>query len=339
MAKVSVIIPIYKVEKYLSRCLDSVVNQTLEDIEIVLVDDGSPDSCPEICDRYAKKDSRIKVIHKKNEGLGYARNSGMLIATGEYIAFLDSDDYVSKDMYEKVYSELKRTDADCCVTGYVVKKDSGDEIRKENPLGTAVYKNDDIIIKVLAGMLGSKPNQARDTDVGMSVWKCVYRKELLQEKGILFPSERESISEDIIFQIRVLPQVKRVCTLSEGMYYYCENSNSQSLTKTYSKDKFDRYKKLYNVELEMLSKIKFCEETRLRATRMFLGNTRVCIKQICQSTENSKQEKKTLLQAICDDKEIQDVLKWYPWKDNPLRQKIVTLLIKKKCVRLIMWLV
>lgn len=339
MAKVSVIIPIYKVEKYLSRCLDSVVNQTLEDIEIVLVDDGSPDSCPEICDRYAKKDSRIKVIHKKNEGLGYARNSGMLIATGEYIAFLDSDDYVSKDMYEKVYSELKRTDADCCVTGYVVKKDSGDEIRKENPLGTAVYKNDDIIIKVLAGMLGSKPNQVRDTDVGMSVWKCVYRKELLQEKGILFPSERELISEDIIFQIRVLPQVKRVCTLSEGMYYYCENSNSQSLTKTYSKDKFDRYKKLYNVELEMLSKIKFCEETRLRATRMFLGNTRVCIKQICQSTENSKQEKKTLLQAICDDKEIQDVLKWYPWKDNPLRQKIVTLLIKKKCVRLIMWLV
>lgn len=339
MAKVSVIIPIYKVEKYLSRCLDSVVNQTLDDIEIVLVDDGSPDSCPEICDRYAKKDSRIKVIHKKNEGLGYARNSGMLIATGEYIAFLDSDDYVSKDMYEKVYSELKRTDADCCVTGYVVKKDSGDEIHKENPLGTAVYESDDIITKVLAGMLGSKPDQARDTDVGMSVWKCVYRKELLQDKGILFPSERELISEDIIFQIRVLPQVKRVCTLSEVMYYYCENSNSQSLTKTYSKDKFDRYKKLYNVELEMLSKIKFCEETRLRATRMFLGNTRVCIKQICQSTENSKQEKKTLLQEICDDKEIQDVLKWYPWKDNPLRQKIVTLLIKKKCVRLIMWLV
>lgn len=339
MAKVSVIIPIYKVEKYLSRCLDSVVNQTLDDIEIVLVDDGSPDSCPEICDRYAKKDSRIKVIHKKNEGLGYARNSGILIATGEYIAFLDSDDYVSKDMYEKVYSELKRTDADCCVTGYVVKKDSGDEIHKENPLGTAVYESDDIITKVLAGMLGSKPDQARDTDVGMSVWKCVYRKELLQDKGILFPSERELISEDIIFQIRVLPQVKRVCTLSEVMYYYCENANSQSLTKTYSKDKFDRYKKLYNVELEMLSKIKFCEETRLRATRMFLGNTRVCIKQICQSTENSKQEKKTLLQEICDDKEIQDVLKWYPWKDNPLRQKIVTLLIKKKYVRLIMWLV
>lgn len=339
MAKVSVIIPIYKVEKYLSRCLESVVNQTLDDIEIVLVDDESPDSCPEICDRYAKKDSRIKVIHKKNEGLGYARNSGMLIATGEYIAFLDSDDYVSKDMYEKVYSELKRTDADCCVTGYVVKKDSGDEIHKENPLGTAVYESDDIITKVLAGMLGSKPDQARDTDVGMSVWKCVYRKELLQDKGILFPSERELISEDIIFQIRVLSQVKRVCTLSEVMYYYCENANSQSLTKTYSKDKFDRYKKLYNVELEMLSKIKFCEETRLRATRMFLGNTRVCIKQICQSTENSKQEKKTLLQEICDDKEIQDVLKWYPWKDNPLRQKIVTLLIKKKCVRLIMWLV
>lgn len=339
MAKVSVIIPIYKVEKYLSRCIESVVNQTLEDIEIVLVDDGSPDSCPEICDNYAKKDSRIKVIHKKNEGLGYARNSGMSIATGEYIAFLDSDDYISRDMYEKVYSELKRTSADCCVTGYVVKKDSGKEIYKENPLGTASYKGDDVITKVLAGMLGAKPEQIRDTDVGMSVWKCVYRKELLQEKGILFPSERELISEDIIFQIRVLPYVKCVCTLSEGMYYYCENLNSQSLTKTYSKDKFERYKKLYNSELEMLSKINFSEETKLRATRMFLGNIRVCIKQICQSIEISKSEKKFLLQDICSDKEFQDILKWYPWEKNPLKQRIVTLLLKRKCVQLIMWLI
>ena len=334
MAKISVIIPVYKVEKYLSRCIESVVNQTLEDIEIVLVDDGSPDLCPSMCDTYAKEDKRIKVIHKKNQGLGYARNSGMAIATGEYIAFLDSDDYIRSDMYEKIYDELKRTNANCCVTGYIVKKDSGEEVYKKNPLGTTIYEGTDIIKRVLAGMLGSKPEQVRDTDVGMSVWKCVYKREILQKNKIFFPSERELISEDIIFQIRAIPYVKRVCTLTDGMYYYCENLTSQSLTKTYSKDKFERYKKLYNTEIEMLSKI----ETRLRVTRMFLGNTRVCIKQICQSAELTKSEKKALLRIICDDDEIQDILNWYPWKVNPAKQKVLTLLIKGKCVQLIMWL-
>ena len=100
MAKVSVIIPVYKVEEYLERCVQSVLNQTLKDIEIVLVDDGSPDNCPKMCDEFAKKDSRIKVVHKNNEGLGKARNSGLEVATGEYVAFVDSDDYVHPEMYE-----------------------------------------------------------------------------------------------------------------------------------------------------------------------------------------------------------------------------------------------
>ena len=92
--KVSIIVPVYNVEKYLDRCMESLLNQTLKDIEIILVDDGSPDNCPQICDEYAKKDSRVKVVHKVNAGLGYARNSGLDVASGEYVAFVDSDDYV-----------------------------------------------------------------------------------------------------------------------------------------------------------------------------------------------------------------------------------------------------
>ena len=110
--KVSIIVPIYNVEKYLHQCVNSLLNQILKDIEIILVDDESPDNCPAMCDEYAKQDSRIKVIHKKNEGLGYARNSGLEIATGEYIAFVDSDDYVELDAYQKLYSIAvdKKTD-------------------------------------------------------------------------------------------------------------------------------------------------------------------------------------------------------------------------------------
>ena len=92
---ISVIVPIYNVEKYLARCVDSIVNQTYKNLEIILVDDGSPDLCPQMCDDYAEKDSRIKVVHKKNGGLSDARNAGMAVSTGEYISFIDSDDYVS----------------------------------------------------------------------------------------------------------------------------------------------------------------------------------------------------------------------------------------------------
>ena len=101
--KVSIIVPVYGVELYLDRCLQSLLRQTLKDIEIILVDDGSPDRCPQMCDVYALKDCRIKVIHKNNSGLGEARNSGLEIATGEYIAFVDSDDYVENNMYECLY--------------------------------------------------------------------------------------------------------------------------------------------------------------------------------------------------------------------------------------------
>ena len=105
--KVSVIVPIYNVEHYFMRCIESLIHQSLKDIEIIFVDDESPDNCPKICDEYAKEYANIKVIHKKNQGLGMARNSGLEIATGEYVAFLDSDDFVDTAMYEALYRKAK----------------------------------------------------------------------------------------------------------------------------------------------------------------------------------------------------------------------------------------
>lgn len=110
--KVSIVVPVYKVEEYIDRCLDSLLNQTLKDIEIILVDDGSPDNCPKICDEYAQKDARVRVVHKQNEGLGYARNSGMEVAVGEYIAFVDSDDFVDIRMFEELYDVARGNDSD-----------------------------------------------------------------------------------------------------------------------------------------------------------------------------------------------------------------------------------
>ena len=122
---ISIIVPIFNVEKYLDRCMDSLLNQTLKDIEIIMVDDGSPDNCPKMCEEYAKKDNRVKVVHKKNGGLGYARNSGLDVAMGEYVAFVDSDDYVDSSMYETLWNEACASSADAVFCGFKTEQRNG----------------------------------------------------------------------------------------------------------------------------------------------------------------------------------------------------------------------
>lgn len=122
---ISVIVPVYKVEKELGRCVDSLLNQTYKNLEIILVDDGSPDKCPEMCDSYAKQDGRIVVIHKENGGLSDARNAGLKIVKGEYIAFVDSDDWVETDFIETLYQNAKKENADISIVGYTLVWESG----------------------------------------------------------------------------------------------------------------------------------------------------------------------------------------------------------------------
>jgi glycosyltransferase involved in cell wall biosynthesis len=122
---ISVIIPVYKVEKYINRCVESVLVQNYHNIEVILVDDGSPDNCGIICDRYADKDSRVKVIHKTNGGLSDARNAGLNIATGQYICFIDSDDYIEKDMLKDMYDNIVRTGADITICNYCAVDNEG----------------------------------------------------------------------------------------------------------------------------------------------------------------------------------------------------------------------
>ena len=121
--KISIIIPVYKVEDYLETCIDSILAQTYKNLENILVDDGSPDSCGSICDRYARVDARIRVIHKENAGVARARNDGLDIATGDYISFIDSDDWIAPDTYECLHRELKKQGADCAVGGCVTVYD------------------------------------------------------------------------------------------------------------------------------------------------------------------------------------------------------------------------
>ena len=224
MKKVSIIVPVYKVENVLERCIKSLINQTLKEIEIILVDDKSPDKSPKICDEYAKKDSRIKVIHKEhNEGAGYARNSGLRIATGEYIGFVDSDDYISKDYYEKLYNRAKKYSAEIAYANVKVVDNNGkmsDTTNNNIPFKENYVNADKVLLAIL------NPN-IRER-LSPSVWRAIYKSKIIKNNNILFFSEREIFSEDTIFNVEFLNDSTKATFVKDTYYYFCINENSLS---------------------------------------------------------------------------------------------------------------
>ena len=193
---VTVVIPIYNVEKYLNRCIESVIGQTYENLEIILVDDESPDNCPQICEDWKNRDNRIKVVHKKNAGLGYARNTGIDCATGEYICFVDSDDYVAADMVEKTYKCAEQYNADIVLYGYNVVDSNGKKVKEciPKPYKT-FYKNEEIQKYVLPNMIATDPNAG--DEFWMSMCGGLFSMRLINEANWRLASERDIISEDV----------------------------------------------------------------------------------------------------------------------------------------------
>lgn len=220
--KISVIIPIYNVEKYLKRCLNSVVNQSYKNIEIILVDDGSPDKSGEICDEYAKKDSRIRVIHQQNAGLPEARNSGLKIATGDYIGFVDSDDYISIDMYECLASQVKRLNADIACCGIYRVFDEGRRIEK-----TSRHKNEAVFSREEAFI----EFQLYDS-IGPAAWNKIFRRNLFGD--IRFrPYKR---LEDFWYVGKCISRADRISYSPVYGYNYMIRKNSITHSKFREKD-------------------------------------------------------------------------------------------------------
>ncbi len=176
--KISVVLPIYNVEKYLEKCMESIFNQTYKNLEIILVDDGSPDGCPALCDSFAQKDSRICVVHKQNGGISDARNAGIAAATGEYISFVDPDDYVENDYIEYLYSLIKKYDCKMSLCQHTVKFESGREICYGKD-GDALLTSKECIERMLY-------NDVIDTSCWAKLFSADLAKKFLYPKGKLF---------------------------------------------------------------------------------------------------------------------------------------------------------
>lgn len=223
--KVSVIVPIYNVEPYLEQCVSSIRNQTLQEIEIILVDDGSPDHCPEMCDRFALEDDRIHVIHQKNQGVSTARNNGLKIATGEWIAFCDPDDWMDETELSILYDAAMRENADVAMCSYYRTMKNGGVVPVKlltTPVSSRVFAGNpviDLAYECMAG--GYLREQGKQvfavTNRLVVPWGRIYRAKSV--RGIKFP-EGLHPHEDLIYSLKAFCSVSKVVVLNKPLHYY-----------------------------------------------------------------------------------------------------------------------
>ena len=313
--KISIIVPVYNVEKYLERCVESLVNQTYQNIEIILVDDKSPDSSGMLCDRLAQKDSRIKVVHKeKNEGLGFARNTGIENASGDYILFVDSDDYLDLKTCEITLEKLNRSNADiCCFMSVDVYKDyeaQHNYIEKET-----VYEKSRIANGFLTRSIASNESED-DKTIGISACMALYKASLFENKSLRFVSEREYLNEDLIFRIELCKHINKALIIPDNLYYYFHNSGT--LTTSYKENRFDDSCKMF-VKVNEMIKAYDCEELCKRSIRYFMLNTMVSIKQEVREYGASSIK---AIKEICKNELLCGALKQYPISKMPFSYRL-----------------
>ena len=224
----SVIVPIYNVEKYLDKCIQSIVDQTYSNIEIILVDDGSPDNCPAMCDEWAKRDSRIKVIHKKNGGLGYARNAGLDVATGVYVAFVDSDDHIAPQMYETLMKKAIEYDIDVVKSGFTREYDSG-KVETFIDMEARIDIGKEAVLELIPLHV---PKYGRTLTYTCTSCTSVYKRNIVPR----FVSERQYVSEDLIFTVECLLRATSFAYIPES--YYCYFIRHGSITHLYNEKTF-----------------------------------------------------------------------------------------------------
>lgn len=237
---ISVIVPVYKVEKFLRKCIESIVNQTYKNLEIILVDDGSPDGCPEICDEYARRDPRIKVVHKTNGGLSDARNAGLAEAEGEFIGFVDSDDFIEAEMYRKLLCALKENDADMAVCNEICVDENSarmELVLYSRPYG--ILSKEDALKEVAQGIFPSV------------AWNKLYRRKIFGKVKFI----RGKCHEDEFFLHEIVFQCEKIVTISDRLYFYTVGRKG-SITAEFSINRFD------GVEA-MCCRYKFFEEKGL----------------------------------------------------------------------------
>lgn len=299
---VSVIVPVYKVEKYLHRCIDSLVNQTYGNIEIILVDDGSPDGCAGMCDERALSDTRITVVHQQNCGLSSARNTGSDIAAGEYVIFLDSDDWSEPQLVETLFERVRISTCDAGVCGYYTDYKSLNVTRKLLVCDREEHISESNISDAIFKLL---------TDGGFDVvWNKIYRRAFLAENGLRFITDAMPM-EDFLFNCGVFSKLRGFALVPGAWHHYIRQDGGTLVSKydprlyEKTKEKCARLKDLF------LKREMWDERYKAGFARCYISAMFACVPNLYRGTEVPFSEKLSVFRAMCDDAELIDSLRWF----------------------------
>ena len=332
--KVSVIVPVYNVEAYLNRCAESLIHQSLKEIEILLIDDGSTDQSGELCDQLAQKDPRIIVHHKINEGQGIARNLGLQKATGDYVLFLDSDDYYDPDTCRELSELMDRTQADLCCYGYQIETQDRQVVRVPRIID-GEYTGEVFRTEFVPHYFGDQPE--KDDLRGFSSCMTIFRRSLIQEHRICFPSEREYLSEDTIFSLRFCECAEKAVTTSKVYYHYCQNPNSFS--QAFHEERLDQTISFGKVLDAWAERMEIEEETRVRRAMYLWVNLMAYLRQgIRWWNQRDRKRDLIFIKESCERMEIREKLRILKKAQLPKQQKLLLQMIFMKqywCVLLL----
>lgn len=330
---VSIIVPVYNTEKYLERCIKSLVNQDYRNLQIILVDDGSRDNSGEMCDNWELKDNRITVIHKENGGLGYARNSGLELVKGKYISFVDSDDYIKNKTISSLVDKMESTNADVCYFGcdYDV---NGRIIINQTSFPDKLFNSETIRSELLPISFGASIEKDGDLFGIGSVCCGFYRNDIFVDNNLLFQSERDVLCEDILFTSKMLLCARSVCFMNENFYIYFRNENS--LTHTFRSDRFQKSLQFYDLQVKIIEDNNLNEISLLRAGYSLLINLMVCIRQEARTTQITYEEKKERIKKVLESNQLSSVLEEINFRRFNIKKKILFFCMKKKLANIVL---
>ena len=323
---VSVIVPVYNKEEYLEKCIMSLTNQTMREMQIILVNDGSTDNSLAVCKKISEQDDRIVVIDNKNGGVSSARNCGLSLATGEYIGFVDPDDWVDLDMYQKMYEAITASKSEICMCNYVEEKPGS---AKEVLIPySGIIEKADITTAIVANMIAAPTLNSGEVTIMGSACRLLIRNGLLKEYGIQFDT-KVSYMEDLLFCIETFLVCERVVIIEGTHYHY--RVYSTSTVGSYKPKFIEMHREIYNKIQELLVKTGnesvLHERMKIRYVNMAFNSF---LQETYKSNKNPAREKMRTIKYICGDATLQGILKNISFEGYTLRKKMVLKAIKKR---------
>ena len=319
----SVVVSIFNIEKYVKRCIDSIVNQTYQNLEIILVDDGSTDSSGKICDSFSKIDARIKVIHKTNQGLGMARNTGLDYATGEYICFFDGDDFVDLRLFEICNNYLKEKKVDILDYDFYSYANNHFEINKFNRKEKLYLRKEIMDVLVPNTFFDSK-----DYRFYGSAWTKIYRLNTCKRIGFKFVSEREFISEDYFTILKFYNKIDSIMIIKEKLYFYCLNDGS--LTHSYIKDRLEKNMFQYEQSIKLILDQNLDKKLISYVGMRFFINILAHIKTLNHNAQFSIDKKSKEIYLIIKNKNFVEIINSIHLHTKNYKLALILLLIKMR---------